>query len=516
MNGKIPVLIVLITLSLLSYGFTFHSDESGSIEGVVLGPEGPTEGVTVRVRATTNKVLSANDGSFKLDGLTEDVEVEITAWKYGYYIASAHFTPTATGVNLTLRPYHTIDNPEYAWASPLESGTQGSCINCHPMIINEWKNNAHGTAVENPRFYSMYNGTDVLGENTGSGYVVDFPGTSGNCANCHAPGAGVDGYLSTDMNTVKNKVTAGIHCDYCHKIGGVYLNPATNSVYSNTPGVRSQKVLRPPENDNIFFGPYDDIHDPDTYLPEISESSFCAPCHQFSMWGTPIYESYNEWLTSPYQKRGVTCQDCHMPPNGAQFFALPEVGGLAHPPELIPSHLQVGAQDQELLESTVSLDIEVASENDEIGVKATIINTGAGHHVPTDYPGRQMILVIRAVDNSGSGLSQKSGSEIPVWGGTYQGLPGTIYAKVLRDVQTGEFPVVTYWKQTLIESDNRIAALDRDTTSYGFLLPSESDTVTVTASIYFRRVFQSVNEEKKWGIPDILMAESTKQIEIKQ
>ena len=49
----------------------------------------------------------------------------------------------------------------------------------------------------------------------------------------------------------------------------------------------------------MFFGPYPDIHDPDTYAPDMSESAFCAPCHQFSFWGTPIYTSYDEWLREP-------------------------------------------------------------------------------------------------------------------------------------------------------------------------------------------------------------------------
>ena len=30
-----------------------------------------------------------------------------------------------------------------------------------------------------------------------------------------------------------------------------------------------------------------------------------------SFWGTPIYESYDEWLASPYAAEGVTCVVCH-------------------------------------------------------------------------------------------------------------------------------------------------------------------------------------------------------------
>ncbi len=63
------------------------------------------------------------------------------------------------------------------------------------MIVAQWITNGHGSATFNPRFYSLYNGTDVNGTlKIGPSYLDDFPGTAGNCANCHAPGAGVDGY----------------------------------------------------------------------------------------------------------------------------------------------------------------------------------------------------------------------------------------------------------------------------------------------------------------------------------
>jgi hypothetical protein len=71
------------------------------------------------------------------------------------------------------------------------------------------------------------------------------------------------------------------------------MAPRTESVCANTPGAQSQRILRPPSGDDIFFGRYDDIKDPDVYLPVISESAFFAPCHQFGMWGTSIYASTN-------------------------------------------------------------------------------------------------------------------------------------------------------------------------------------------------------------------------------
>jgi hypothetical protein len=480
---------------------------TGTVGGVVLDAAGPVAGATVRVRATENVTTTTSNGLFLLSTLTVGQSIEVTAWADGYYVTNAHVTPTVSGITLTLRPYHTADHPDYAWTSPISGTSPAACGNCHPMIVSQWITNAHGSAVSNPRFFSLYNGTDLTGTTSiAPGYLDDFPGTAGSCANCHAPGAGIDGYLTTNMNAVRDTVTQGLHCDYCHKVGGVYLNPATRSVYANVPGAQSQRMLRPPPGDNIFFGPYDDIKDPDTFLPLISESAFCAPCHQFSFWGTPIYESYEEWLASPYASMGVTCQDCHMPPNGDTFFALPGKGGLTHPPETIPSHLQRGARDVDLLQNTVTLTATARQVASEIEVTVTITNTHAGHHVPTDFPGRHLILVITATNDVGASLSQVGGPTVPVWGGAQAGRPGTAFAKILRDVNTGNSPVISYWRQALIVSDNRIQALAADSSTYRFTAPPTGQ-VTVTARLVFRRVFEDIAAQKGWDVPDILMEE---------
>ena len=510
----------LAALGLVALGFTLsavgnghavtaRADPAGSVGGIVVDAAGPIAGARVRVRATDNLTYTATDGRFRLEALLEGQKVEVAAWAEGYYIASAHVTPTVAGVTLTLRRYHTTDHPEFAWTSPISGTSPGACGRCHPMVVAQWITNAHGSAVFNPRFYSLYNGTDLSGTlPVGPGYVNDFPGTAGNCANCHAPGAGVDGYLTTNMNDARGAITAGIHCDFCHKIGGVFLNPATRSVYPNAPGVRSALVLRPPPGDNIFFGPYDDIKDPDTYLPVMSQSGYCAPCHQFSMWGTPIYESFNEWLNSPYAEAGITCQKCHMPPNGDTYFALPEVGGLEHPPERIPSHLDLGVSSAELMQNTLSLTASARQHLDRVEVTVSITNTGAGHHVPTDHPGRHLILTVRASDGAGRDLARLSGATVPEWGGAQAGRPGQAFAKVLQDVASGEAPVVSYWKQARIVSDNRIAALSNDTSAYVFAAPAAGGPITITAELRFRRAFQDLMDAKGWGAPDVVMEQA--------
>jgi hypothetical protein len=265
--------------------------------------------------------------------------------------------------------------------------------------------------------------------------------------------------------------------------------------------------LRPPPGDDIFFGPYDDIHDPDTYLPLISESQFCAPCHHFSFWGTPIYESYGEWLASPYAAERVTCQDCHMPPTGDEFFALPEVGGLPHPPETIPSHLQLGATSTTLLQETVAMTVTARPVGGLLQVTVVLSNTGAGHHVPTDFPGRHLLLLVSAADGGGRPLTLRDGPEVPGWVGTEAGHPGTAYARLLQDVGSGQWPVVSYWKPSRILADNRIAARSAAQSTYLFELPAGSEAVQVEARLLFRRLFQPLAAEKGWQVPAIVMEE---------
>jgi hypothetical protein len=273
-------------------------------------------------------------------------------------------------------------------------------------------------------------------------------------------------------------------------------------------------MLRPPAGEDIFFGPYDDIHDPDTYLPVITESQYCAPCHQFSFWGTPIYESYNEWLNSPYAQAGVTCQACHMPPNGDNYFALPEQGGLWHPAEKIPSHLDLGLKDTAFMTGAVAMTLTAWVEDGAAWAEVTLTNVGAGHHVPTDHPGRHLLLTIAALDSAGLPLELIKGPVIPEWGGPQAGLPGMTFAKGLQDVVTGDYPVVSYWTPTRLLWDNRLPALGSAAASFIFGTPTTGGEITLTAQLLFRRTFQAEMDARGWNEPDILMSQAQMNLEI--
>ena len=480
---------------------------TATVSGVVVAQEGGTvAGAVVRMQTTATSTISGSDGSFVLSGVPGGITITVTAWHEGYFPGGTNVVAPQSDVTITIRLHPSVDNPNHEWYTSMPDPEAaigcGHCMVAYP----DWMDNAHAGSGTNPRFFSLYNGTDLTGTTPISpGYLLDFTGTAGNCATCHAPGAAANYPFTTNMNDLTGVETQGVFCDFCHKISGVYLNPATGLPYPNMPGVQSIQLNRPPSDTHMFYGPFDDVVRRVSYLELEKQSQFCAPCHQFSFWGTPIYESFREWLESPYPDQGIECQTCHMDPIGVNYFVYPANGGLIRDPNLIASHLQPGASDEELLQNTVTMTISAEQVIGQLQVRVTITNTDAGHHVPTDFPGRHMILTVTATTELAQDLPQLAGPTVPEWGGPQAGFPGTAFAKVLQDVVSGEYPVVSYWKQTLIVSDNRIPALEADTSTYTFTLPTAGGPITVTAGLLFRRAFQEEMADRGWDTPDIVM-----------
>jgi len=345
----------------------------------------------------------------------------------------------------------------------------------------------------------------------------------------------VDDPYGVDPNFVDGADLFGVHCDYCHKVADVILDPATGMPYPNMPGVLSSDVRRPfpddPERYELFFGPFDDDNVPeeDTRLPLIEDSAFCAPCHFGVFWDTVIYNSYGEWLESPYSdpsfEHAATCQACHMPvpsivDGEIMTNVAPGKGGVERDPMTLRAHSQLGASDVEFLQNAVTMTVQTRSEAGHLLVDVAITNDRTGHHVPTDSPLRHLILLVEASDASGAALALADGPELPDWcglgdtaAGNYAGLPGVAYAKVLQELWTEIAPSGAYWNPTRIISDNRIAALETAASSYAFVLPTTGD-VQLRVSLLFRRAFKDLMDQKQWNVPDILMEEHAESVRI--
>jgi len=522
-----------------------------TVAGVVVDSDGaPLSGATVRVQATTRQTLTDAQGRFALGGLSPSEPVTISAWNDSYYCDKVEkVSPPASDVRLVLRHVQTNDNPKYEWIPPTGAN---SCYSCKPGVTQVWLNSdAHGRSGSNIRFLTMYAGTDVKGNRSpltrygntrdygriplrpdpnqpyyGPGYKLDFPDAAGNCAACHVPAAAVDDPYGIDPRHVTGVNALGVHCDYCHKVAAVKLDPATGLPYPNMPGVLSQDVRRPfPEDKQryqIFFGTFDDDNVPmeDTYLPLIKESQWCAPCHYGVFWDSVVYNSFGEWLASPYSDAatGKTCQQCHMPAptvlDGRPMTNVaPGQGGLERDPMSIPAHTFPGASSVDLLQNAVTMTASARRADRKIAVEVRIVNDKTGHDVPTDSPLRQMILLVRATDSSGRPLTLIDGSTIPDWGGVgdsakgyYAGLPGKGFAKILSELWTEITPTGAYWNPTRIVSDNRLAAFASDEGTYTFSAPDAS-TVNVNVSLLFRRAYKELMDQKGWAAPDVVMAE---------
>jgi hypothetical protein len=518
-----------------------------AVSGLVVDGDGPVAGATVRVQGTGLAVTTDAEGRFRLAGLTPRKPVAVTAWAPGYYIVGGEeFLPGTDNVDLELVAHDSHDNPDYEWISAFASaGLDANCQNCHSdpddptsaLPFDEWARDAHGGSAQNPRFLTMYTGTDVQGNQSpptrygynrdygrfplrpdpnrpyyGPGYELDFPGTAGNCAACHAPAASVNDPYGVDPTDLTGVGAEGVACDFCHKVWDVRLDPETGLPYANMPGVLSFEFRRPPEGHQFFAGPLDDVAPgEDTYSPLQTESQFCASCHFGAFWDTVVYNSFGEWLESPYSdptfEGAQTCQGCHMPSGLTDHFALIDEGGLERDPSTIFSHRMLGAGDEELLKNAASLAVKANVEGDRLVVEVSVTNDRTGHHLPTDSPLRNVLLVVSATDANGSPLALLEGPTLPSWAADDAGKPGRGYAKILEELWTQISPTGAYWNPTRVLEDTRIAALATDTSTYTFAAPDEGDA-TAAVTLIFRRAFSSLADQKRWDVPDIVMEEA--------
>lgn len=557
--------LALVMESLLFAAFL--GADSASVCGAVRGEDGePLAGAVVRIRGDPQFVTTASDGTFCLP-VRDGKRSRVVAWSAGYVIAGRDAEPGET-VELILQPWGDVDAADYEWlpariersvarelavrsvlraasrapgsalAAALKTRLATGCRDCHRTVHDEWAASGHARGAFNERFMSMYFGTNLDGEagqptryvhsrdygwrpllpdptraHFGPGYKLDFPRTAGNCAACHLPGAAVGSPFESDPSAVDGVDREGIHCDFCHKMAAVVLDAETGLPPEGRPGVASIAFARPAPGTQLFLGSLDDVDaGVDTFLPLMKQSEICAPCHQGSFWGTPIYESFAEWKASGYAKRGITCQNCHMKPTGTMHNVAPARGGIARPPTSLASHDFAGVENAALMRESVRMDVVASREDDGVvAVTVTVSNVGAGHHVPTDSPMRHLILLVRAASR-GRDLPLRDGATLPRWCGTgdlaaanYGGLPGKVFAKILEETWTRVSPSAAYWNPTRIVSDTRIPAEASDASTFRFDATGAED-VEVRVELIYRRAFKQLIEQKGWDLPDLVLA----------
>jgi hypothetical protein len=228
-------------------------------------------------------------------------------------------------------------------------------------MFQDWRGSAHARAATSPVYAAMR-------------AAATAPGT---CARCHEPlAAHAPGSAAA---------REGVTCDVCHTIEQVAVGAATSQV--------SLQVEQP-----VRRGPFCQLEDHYFHRmgcsPLHETSALCAGCHHL-LEPLPIYTSYQEWQGSRYAREGVQCQDCHMPEaRGSIAEGAPERDGIGHHGMLGIGALRAGAMTLELTGAGTA-------DGAAISVTAVVANRGAGHHLPTDMPGRRLVLRVTVLDEAG-------------------------------------------------------------------------------------------------------------------
>jgi len=302
------------------------------------------------------------------------------------------------------------------------------CEGCHSELFKQWSGSMHSKAFADPLWRSA--SKLFFKEAVTSGEILEMKA----CVKCHTP-LGFRSYSITSPGDDYDHLAAlpaqGIFCNWCHNISEVkHLGDGGYDVEPGGGDTDPATMLGPLKDADSPYHPsqYSELH---------TKSEFCGLCHNVSHAANrlPIEQTYTEWKNSPYNtgdpETTVHCQDCHM----RQRPGVPATGKTERPDnpgkacdmgperEHVWTHYFAGANtvttrllgnDQhaqlalERLQNAADLELLRNAEykkNEVAGFRIKVINSGAGHYLPTGLTEvRQMWLHIRVTDASGKVL----------------------------------------------------------------------------------------------------------------
>jgi len=215
------------------------------------------------------------------------------------------------------------------------------CARCHAKQEREWTRSFHASA-SSPGVLAQLLPREA---HAAAGDFVE------GCQRCHAPLAEQNPLLPAGgTQFAKNHAYSpslraeGINCASCH--------------------VRKWERLGPKKGPNHSLLSL--VSYPLQELAIYERSDFCMGCHQLpprtAVAGKPRLNTYREWLESPYMRRGIQCQHCHMPNREHTWKGV-------HDPATFRQGIEVSATSR-LVSNTLS-------------ITASVKNAGAGHFLPT-------------------------------------------------------------------------------------------------------------------------------------
>lgn len=367
------------------------------------------------------------------------------------------------------------------------------CKSCHSSIYKMWNGSMHSNSWKDPLFQTAAK----LASKDTNGLTDKF------CLGCHTPVGVISGEAPpVDGSKLSEVATTGVSCDFCHTISDI--KGVGNLPAISTPG-------------DVKWGPFDDSKSPfheAAFSERHTSTQFCGLCHNMShpVNGLPIAGTYTEWLMSPYQAAGTTCQDCHMTPPDppTAFTANPGkvaaggkerkhrwthqfVGGNAMVPELLDSKMHADLA-RNRLKAAAEVEITSPAAMAAPGLlefKVKVSNVGGGHSLPTGLTEmREMWLDVSVTEAQGnefyrSGALGEDGEIDP---------GAVIYRTVIAD-ESGN-PTWKFWEATRVLNDYRIPPKGYRVERYAAYVPPEAHLpLTIRATLNYRSVSPHVVKE---------------------
>jgi len=399
-----------------------------------------------------------------------------------------------------------------AEASPTEAGTlshedftsYSTCNRCHAITTSQWEGSMHYHAFDDP----FYQEELKLASEETNGSLDVF------CTRCHIPASVVSGQVPPINNPdISEEAAEGVGCDFCHSVKE--SSEIGNGGYAVTPS-------------ETKYGPFEDsesaFHEAQ-YSEFYTKSEYCGMCHQIThpTSGVVLDDTYQAWSESPYAEEKVQCQDCHMTPGITEFEANPGRAGSGAPKrDHISVHNFAGAnvfvtgildEDDhkemaiERLQEAATLEIDIpenAQPGEEVAIKVSITNSGAGHNLPTGLTeARQMWTQVDIKDSQGREIYSSGNLDI---NGTIE--DSIVYQAIYADA-SGE-PTLKLWEITDVISDNRIAPTSTATEIHNFTIPTDAtNPIIVDTKLLYRsapqHLIDELFEQKEYEVPIVEM-----------
>lgn len=214
-----------------------------------------------------------------------------------------------------------------------------TCGKCHPKVYEEWRTSAHAYAGISPMFHKF----EMAIAQLSAGTIGTF------CIRCHAPiVASLNMPRETSVVDYQHVLREGVTCVACHRVAEAYnkhngerrveTGSIFDPVFGASYGEGLARAIAERDKYKIKIDPNDkrpgqEIHLNAINFHQLSDSSFCASCHQVAVHpGIALEVVWAQYRAGPACKKGISCQDCHMgilpgKPSGYELAHVAEISG---------------------------------------------------------------------------------------------------------------------------------------------------------------------------------------------